>query len=247
MLKEIQKQKGFTLVELMIAIVLGLLVATAAMNIYVKNMTSQTQNLQLMRLNQDMRATMDLMVRDIRRAGFATSTPDTSFDCLKSNPFNNMGFFDGATATAIAATNAEPASCIVFAYNLNNNLVANDCVIESRDRFGYRVRSGVLQMKKGGGTEATCATGSWEGISNSQVLVAVGFTVTATELDITEMFTDADGICNLGEACNDCTVGNQCLTIREVGLSLTGTLSDGTTQTVAAKVRVRNDEFDKIY
>ena len=61
------------------------------------------------------------------------------------------------------------------------------------------------------------------------------------------MFADADGICNVGEACNICDTGNQCLTIREIGISLTGTLSDGTSQTITEKVRVRNDEFDEIH
>lgn len=242
MLKEMNKQKGFTLIELMIAIVLGLLVTSAAINIYTKNMVSQTENLQLMSLNQDMRSMMDLMVRDIRRSGFATSSPDTSFDCLKSNPFNNIGFFNSGTAVAAA-----PASCIVFAYNLNDNLAANVCTIESADRFGYRVSGGALQMKSGGGTETSCATGTWEGITNSDVTITAEFTSSATELDITEMFTDADGICNVGEACNICDNGNQCLTIHEVGISLTGTLSDGTSQTITEKVRVRNDEFDEIH
>jgi len=242
MLKERHKQKGFTLIELMIALVLGLLVTATAINIYVKNMASQTQNLQLMALNQDMRAMMDLMVRDIRRSGFATSSPDTNFDCLKSNPFNKMGFFDSGTASV-----ANPASCIVFAYNLNDNLVGNVCTIESADRFGFRVSNGTLQMKNGGGTEATCAAGTWEGISNSNVTITSEFTITSTELDITEMFADADGVCNVGEDCNTCADGNQCLTIREVGIELTGTLSDGTTQTITEKVRVRNDEFDEIH
>jgi len=242
MLIEMKKQKGFNLVELMIAIVLGLLVTAAAINIYVANTASQRENLQLMRLNQDMRAMMDLMVRDIRRSGFATSVPDTNFDCLKSNPFNKMGFFNSGTATVAA-----PANCIVFAYNANDNLASNVCTIESADRFGFRVSGGALQMKNGGGTEASCATGTWEGISNSDVTITAAFTVTSTELDITEMFADVDGVCNVGEACNTCDAGNQCLTIREVGISLTGTLTDGTTQTISEKVRVRNDEFDEIH
>tara|TARA_R110002050_G_scaffold57423_1_gene128819 strand:+ start:34213 stop:34941 length:729 start_codon:yes stop_codon:yes gene_type:complete len=242
MLKEVKRQKGFNLIELMIALVLGLLVSAVAINIYVKNMASQAENLQLMRLNQDMRSMMDLMVRDIRRSGFATSSPDTNFDCLKSNPFNKIGFFDSGTATV-----ASPAACIVFAYNANDNLASNVCTIESSDRFGFRVSNGVLQMKNGGGTEASCAGGTWEGISNSNVTIAAGFTTISTELDITEMFADADGICNVGEACNICDTGNQCLTIREIGISLTGTLSDGTSQTITEKVRVRNDEFDEIH
>lgn len=235
-------QKGFNLIELMIALVLGLLVSAAAINIYVANMASQTENMKLMRLNQDMRSIMDLMVRDIRRSGFATSSPDTNFDCLKSNPFNKMGFFDSGTASA-----SNPATCVVFAYNANDNLVGNVCTIESADRFGFRISNGLLQMKNGGGSEASCATGTWESISNSDVTITGNFTLTSSELDITEYRSDSDLVCNVGEACNTCDAGNQCLTIREVTISLTGTLDDGTDQTITEKVRVRNDEYDEIH
>jgi len=244
---KMKTQRGMNLIELMVALVLGLLVSAAAINVYIKTMQTQTENIQLMRLNQDLRATMDLVVRDIRRAGFATSTPETDFDCLKSNPFNDIGFFNAGTATAIAATN--PASCIVFAYNRNNRQLNNVCggAVQATDRFGYRINNGALEMKRSGGSEASCATGTWEDISGSDVTMTGSFTLNTKELDITEMFADADGVCNVGEACNVCDTGNQCLSIRDVIISLTGTLSDGTSQTITERVRVRNDEFDLIH
>lgn len=232
------------LIELMIALVLGILVSTAAITVYVNNMKTQTANIQLMRLNQDMRAMTDLMVRDIRRAGFATSNPEDNFNCLKSNPFNNIGLFTSGTALA-------GSSCIVFAYNIDDDLSGNICTIESTDRTGFRVSDGAVQMKVSGGTEATCETGlgkgTWESISGSDITFSVAYTLNQKEIDITEMFADVDGVCNIGEACNGCDAGNQCLTSRDVAVSLTGTLADGTSQTITEKIRIRNDEFEEVH
>jgi prepilin peptidase dependent protein B len=239
-----QKQKGMNLIELMIALVLGILVSTAAITVYVNNMKTQTANIQLMRLNQDLRAITDLMVRDIRRSGFATSNPENNFNCLKSNPFNKIGLFTSGTALA-------GASCIVFAYNIDDDLSSNICTIESTDRTGFRVSNGAVQMKVSGGTEATCETGlgkgTWESISGSDITFSVAYTLNQKEIDITEMFADADGVCNIGEACNGCDAGNQCLTSRDVAVSITGTLADGTSQTITEKIRIRNDEFEEVH
>tara|TARA_R110002049_G_scaffold152381_9_gene316363 strand:- start:384 stop:1118 length:735 start_codon:yes stop_codon:yes gene_type:complete len=244
MLRNKHNQKGMNLIELMITLVLALLVSTAAITVYVKNIQTQTANIQLMRLNQDMRSIADLMVRDIRRAGFATSNPDDNFNCLKVNPFNKIGLFTSGTAVA-------GSSCIVFAYNVDDDLSGNICTIESTDRAGFRVSNGAVQMKVSGGTEATCETGLgkgiWESISGSDVTFSVTYTLNEKEIDITEMFADADGACNVGEACNGCDAGNQCLTSQDVAVSLTGTLADGTSRTITEKIRIRNDEFEEVH
>jgi type IV pilus assembly protein PilW len=239
-----KKQAGISLIELMIAITLGLLLTAGAISFYAKTLDTQNDNIQLMRLNHDMRALMSIMVDDIRRSGFATTAPDNNFDCVKSNPFNKLGLFTTNTATA-----ASPASCIVFAYNIDDDLAGNVCTIEDSDRFGFRFSNGALQMKRSGGTEATCAngTGTWETISVSDTTMTGSFSLSESELDITEMLSDADSICSTGENCNGCTSGNQCLTIREITITLTGTLVDGTSQTITEQVRIRNDEFDEIH
>ena len=76
MLKNRKQQAGVTLVELMIGLLVGLIVVAAGTNIFSTSIRGQTDNINLTRLNQDMRAMMDIMVRDIRRAGFWTSQPD---------------------------------------------------------------------------------------------------------------------------------------------------------------------------
>jgi type IV pilus assembly protein PilW len=230
-------QQGMTFIELLIALVLGLIVSAAALNIFMKNMDTQNDNIDLMRLNQDMRSIMDLMVRDIRRAGFATTNPDENFDCLKSNPFNKMNL----------TNDGDSATCLVFAYNMDNDLAANVCTIEDTDRAGFKLSAGTIQMKVSGGSEASCDPGTWETISGSDITYAVTFTLNETEFDITEMYSDSDLVCSAADPCRGCTAGNQCLTSRDITISMTGTLDDGTTQTIRENVRIRNDEFDEVH
>jgi type IV pilus assembly protein PilW len=234
--------RGFTLIELMIAILLGMIVAAIALTVYVRYLSDTRENVELMNLNQEMRAIMDVMVRDIRRSGFVTDDPENNFPCLQQNAFNNVNLFAAGTANA-------GNTCIVYAYNVDND-ISVDCdvlpwnAIEDTDRFGFRVINGQIEMKTSGGNEASCATGTWQDLSEDGVTYNLSYTLTESELDITEMFTDADKVCNAGEDCNICDAGNQCLTVRQVSISLTGTLADGTTQTISEQVRIRNDKYE---
>ena len=164
----LNNQKGISLIELLIALVIAIIVSATALNIYITSMHRQTDNIKLTRLNQDMRAIMDLMVTDIRRSGFVTSSPDTNFDCLKSNPFNKINTF--SAGTALAGT-----SCIVLAYNIDNNIAGGVCAVDPTDHFGFRTNAGALQMKTSGGTESSCANGTWEAISGTDTRFTATF------------------------------------------------------------------------
>jgi len=84
---DLQKNRGVTLIEMLVGLLVGLVVVAAAGSIYISTFRGQTNNTKLVRLNQDLRAMMDIMARDIRRAGFVTSDPVTNFSALQSNPF----------------------------------------------------------------------------------------------------------------------------------------------------------------
>jgi len=64
------KQKGFTLIELMIAMMLGLIVIGGALSIYISTIRSSSDVVNSARLNYDLDSAMQLMVNDIRRAGY---------------------------------------------------------------------------------------------------------------------------------------------------------------------------------
>ena len=62
--------RGFTLIELLVVMALGLVVLGAVLNIFIKqNETSQAQQ-EIAYAQQNVRAAMDLMMREIRNAGY---------------------------------------------------------------------------------------------------------------------------------------------------------------------------------
>jgi len=247
-----QLQNGITLIELMIAILIGLIMTAAAITLYVNYLKNTRDNVALIKLNQDMRGAMDIMVRDVRRAGFVTTNPEINFTCLQQSAFGAINIRDSGSSTAVA--NGNPASCVLYAYNRNNNIPAGlTCnanaflVAEDTDRFGFRLSAdNAIQMKSSGNLTSTsdCGIGNWETITEPDVSYDLEFVMTESELDMTQMFSDGAQVCNSGDDCNICDSGNQCLTIREVVINLEGTLPDGTSQAIQERVRIRNDKYE---
>lgn len=94
--------RGVTLVELMIAMVLGLIVTGAVIALVVAIIKSNRQTLQSTRLTQELRATLSVIANDMRRARSVDDPLSTALDPA-GNPF-------GAVSTAQAA-------CAIYAYD----------------------------------------------------------------------------------------------------------------------------------
>ena len=265
-----KQQAGVTLVELMIGLLVGLIVVAAGTNIFSTSIRGQTDNINLIRLNQDMRAMMDIMARDIRRAGFVTSDPEANLTSLRNNPFFNGVFTDIAVQ--------DEGACIVYAYNrdddVNNDGVTDETpsAVDSNERLGFSLSEGRLRIRLSGATNEDCSDGSWQNITEPEVeITELTFRLTSTPLNVTSMATDTDNdgcyngddqnptvassscktgnygnnLCDTGEACNTCTTGQACLYVRNVAILLTGRLRDdnAVTQTITEQVRVRNDKY----
>ncbi len=77
---KLQSQSGFTLVELMISLVLGLLVIAAAGGIFLSNKRVYGSTEAVNRIQENQRAAFEMLSRDLREAG---SNPCTRFDATR--------------------------------------------------------------------------------------------------------------------------------------------------------------------
>ncbi|MBW2645857.1 MAG: prepilin-type N-terminal cleavage/methylation domain-containing protein, partial [Deltaproteobacteria bacterium] len=68
---------GFTLVELLVALAISACVMTAICSIYVSSDKVYTAQNQVVRAQQDARAGLDILGREIRMAGFIRNTINT--------------------------------------------------------------------------------------------------------------------------------------------------------------------------
>jgi len=94
--------RGFSLIELMVALVVGLIVVGAVLALVVSIMKSNRQTLQSTRLNQEMRATLAVIANDLRRARSVTD-PFSTAALVTGNPFK--------------AVSTSGGSCVIYAYD----------------------------------------------------------------------------------------------------------------------------------
>ncbi len=158
------RDRGFTLIELMVTLVLGLIVVGGVMAVFISTYQSNAQNIKMVRLNEEMRAVMSMMSRDLRRAGTrGFDWNATTVDWFSPNPFANnaVNWFVDASG-----------SCVTFAYDSDG-----DDTLTNADRFGYRLNAGAIELRQAG---AACTAGGWQNITDENVLRVLDFTVSTT-------------------------------------------------------------------
>ncbi|MEX1199182.1 MAG: prepilin-type N-terminal cleavage/methylation domain-containing protein [Methylophaga sp.] len=213
-----KKLKGFTLIELMIAILIGALVIGATLTIYVTTIRGSSNTLKLTRLNQDLGVTLLIMTNDIRRAGYWGGAIVGAN--LTLNPFSDVAVRDiGDVAIGDPTVAPVTGNCITYSYDADAyDDPAYDPDVDSvapdaDEYFGFRVNNGAVQIKTSGTTsiDAQCGDGVWVNLTDPEeinvtelafTLVAdnsatnaSGNTVTARQVSIrieAQMVSDAD-------------------------------------------------------
>jgi len=114
------KQKGFSLLELMIAVTIGLIVMATVVTFMMASFKSNSEYVQSTRLTQELRNTLDLATRDLERAGY---DDDALAYVANANvsPFSPVCVTTAASpTTCLAATPAigdAIGSCVIYAYD----------------------------------------------------------------------------------------------------------------------------------
>ncbi len=163
------RQRGLTLVELMVSLAIGSLLLLGLTTFYVNSLKSNAEVLNAMRLNQTLRASMLLISRDLRRAGYWAGTAATG------NPFKSM-----TTSTS---------GCVLYSYDRTGS---GATTVPEAAKYGYLLKDGVLMMRSGGSVHS-CTPGSnnsWEALTDSglMTITSLAFSpnaASATSLTIT--------------------------------------------------------------
>ncbi len=229
MLKAYQKsQAGFSLAELMVGAVVGLLVLSGVIAMYSTTIGASTDNLQVARLNQELRATLGVMMSDIRRSGYYAGVPGV--DDMTNNPFQQ-----GASDLAVDDIGGVADACITYTYDRDRDKAVGDGTGgTTMEQYGFRLNSNAVQLRTGG-NDFSCTGGTWLNVTSGIVEVTqLDFTVAETCLNV---ITEAVGC--------PCTTDDPCQHIREVDITITGRLAsdDQVQQTITETIRVRNDKF----
>lgn len=127
-MKHSKQQHGLTLIELLIALVLGSLISAAAMQMLLTNKMTLTTQQGNNEVEENGRYGVDFLMRDIRKAGMrpTTATIKVATPIAATNGSTNTG--DEITVTYVmdsADTNASPTDCNGNALSGTNPTVIN--------------------------------------------------------------------------------------------------------------------------
>lgn len=233
---------GFSLIELMVALVAGLIVVGAVLTFTVSSLRSNTEYIQATRLTQELRTNLAFATDELRRAGYDENAmtflmrPPTY---TPTSPFATIG---------VSNANASD-SCVVYAYDRGTGVPgtaerSNGEIRALRrvDRPVNGITVGVLEFAESFGTTAptcggdqpdyttypvTCnATSGWCAVSDPRVVDITAFTL-----------SDA-GVITL-----PATPNAKPLQIRRIGIDMRGRLirSQDVVRGARSNIRIRAD------
>lgn len=231
MKKNLYFYRGLTLVELLVGISVGLVILSAAGSAMMSYMKSYSDSQKILNLNQNMRAAMDIMAREIRRAGYMSSDI-SDINKFKDNPFFKEDY-DLKTY--------HNGQCIVFSYE------KDDAPEEASlgDKAGFKLGSDKsVQMRKSATEDKLeCYWSGFqqlEGITDEDIIVdKLNFTIQGDQ--------DSEAI-NIDDPTKSCAVNPEtknCLYVRFVSIELTASTNSEPKfqQTLVQTVKIRNDKF----
>ncbi len=244
-------QSGFTLTELMIAVALGMSVISSVLLGYLATYSGSISTLANSKLSQDMTTLMNVMIEDIRRAGYdATLTSDPT-----DNPFSELdntalAVFDGMVPAKVGPQAS--GDCVVYSYDRNEN-----GAVEATELFGFRLNVDVVEMRSGGDPDAaeTCDEGSpeWNPLTDADFMTVSTLTFSLANsacLNTSEPDDDDDDLDGTkdNDPEDDCyviapDVDDVTVETRQLDITLEGNLTNDTFVQLSLRqfVRVRND------
>jgi type IV pilus assembly protein PilW len=147
------RQRGVTLVELMIGMVVGIIAMLGILSVYIAVVAGNSDAVQAARLNQEIRVALDFIANDLHRAGYRSDPRDHSTDeRLPVNCFMNRntgvagcpGVAPGTGVAGVASVGdlfiLDNGTCLLLSYQATWPGAPQQVV------FGYRLANGTLQM-----------------------------------------------------------------------------------------------------
>lgn len=212
-------QRGLSLIEMLVGMAIGLFIVAIAITLLSGHVHEQRALMLDSRLMQDLRATADLVTRDLRRAGYwgdaAAGVWRSGASTVVANPYTTMSP-SAAASDAVSFRFSRDAS--------ENNQV------DTNEQFGFRLRKGVIEMLLGG---------SWQAVTDADTLVVSEFKV---EPVVQETLLDRLCLVPCPPSSSTCPPKQQ---VRSLAIVISGHAAHDAKvlRSVRASVRLRNDSI----
>lgn len=218
-------QAGMTLVELMIALLIGAFLLGGVLQIFINSKQTYRMQEGLSRLQENGRFAMEFLSSDIRMAGYwgchDTPSPNTDIAGTNNNATNGDAIDDGTDTISLkGAFSLAPTDICSVAADSANSCDSDDngigdviCSTDASSAITYKINNSVLQKD---------ANGMVEGIEDMQILYGAD--------------TDANGTADYYVAAG--TVGLDMSQVVSIRISLTArTIDENLTTTGDGRLR----------
>lgn len=230
------RRRGLSIVEFMVGIVVGLIVVGGAVKLFADYAVSNKRLVMETRVNQDLRAAADIVMRDLRRAGYWNNSLagvwGTGPGPIASNPHMTGPGDMTSTASSVSYSYARATS-------------GNTDGLDSNEYAGFRLQSmggvNVLQMRDG--------QNNWQALTDPGTLRVTAFSVTEVSPALTNDLSSYCGClarqtCTLADIADPTfnPAGVPTLTIPSLQITITGQAihDPSISRTLSETVRVRN-------
>jgi type II secretory pathway component PulJ len=224
-----RSQSGLSLVELMVGVTIGLMVVAATSLMVTTQLNENRKLITETQLQQDLRATADIISRELRRAGTWGLSSATNGVWYSGSPRVQCNLF----ATVTPATGVD--STVTYRYWRSSNEIGP---------LGFKLDEGVIKYSMAtniGPDTSSCAPtndpGNWHELTDPRAVTIESFTITpATDLPKVQLPCPkrcADGTKNCWP-----TIEVRALTINIQG---TSTYDSNVKRNISSTVRLRND------
>lgn len=153
---------GFTLIELMIAMVVGLIVLGAVLTFTVSMIRAYSENIRSTRLTQDLRTGMNVMVRELRRAGFDSTSVTRVLTDKNPSAFNAM---------------TVSGNCVIYEYDRGVGGGGGPPGVTERRGIRLNATTGALQMNATGASiDCAGSDAAWVDVTDPAIVEVTAFT-----------------------------------------------------------------------
>jgi prepilin-type N-terminal cleavage/methylation domain-containing protein len=175
LLKSVKRQNGFTLIEAMIGLALSVIVTASMVGLMSNSLGSASRIIQMSQLTDELRNTMSMMSRDVRRANYSTN----SVYC-----YANSECGDPTTGPAVQAADIDVSvpACLVFGLDRDwDGNANNDGGGAFRRETGINERGenvGTIEMWTGTSVPSCDDSSDWVAITDPDLVDITDFTAT---------------------------------------------------------------------
>jgi len=164
-----RRQRGLSIVELMVGVAIGLFVVAAASMLVSTQLSDNRRLLLETQVQQDLRATADIISRELRRSGYWASARNSVWvsgaAAAASNPYT--GITNSVGGPEMAASAVE--STVLLSYSRAADEASENNAVDSAEQIGFRLDNGVIQTQLG--------SGNWQALTDANTMTVSAFTM----------------------------------------------------------------------